>query len=102
EVVGRLGRLVPLRLLLQPLVRIEGMLLALELLLVGKLATSRGGAILCHDVDRVRSGPLSLATFLHAARCARRREPRCETFKVAPLLGRKIARHVTPPGTHRA
>src|SRR5262245_32464782 len=46
EIIVGLGRFVGGRLLLEPLVAVEGMLLALELLLVGELAASLENTIL--------------------------------------------------------
>src|SRR5215831_18099759 len=77
EIVGGLWRLVLPSLLLQPLVGIEGMLLALEILLVRELAAGRRRAVLGLDMDRIGPHGLALATTSeHAARRARGVEAR--------------------------
>ena len=61
EIVGGFRRLVFRRLLLQPLVGVEGMLLALEFFLIGEFAAGGENAILRLDVDGVGSGRLTCA-----------------------------------------
>ena len=71
EIVGGLRRLVVLRLLLQPRIGVERMLLALELFLVGELAARRRRAVLRLEVDRVRPGRLAPCPPGSAPRVAR-------------------------------
>ena len=59
EIVGGLRRLVLLGLLLQPLVGVERVLLALELLLVDELAAGRDRAVLRLEVDGVGADRLA-------------------------------------------
>ena len=101
EIVRGLRRLVLLRLLLQPVVGVERMLLALELLLVGELAARRRDAVLRLEMDRVGSGRLALAAGQRAARRARGVEAGDEAFEIAFLVGGEIAGHVTPPIARR-
>ena len=98
EIVRRLGRFVLARLLLQPLVGVEWMLLALEFLLVGELAAGRRDSSCA--LMWIASGPVGSARpplRSLAARGARRVEAGHEAFEVALLVGREIAGHVTPP-----
>ena len=97
EIVGGLGRRVRFRLLLQPVVGVERMLLALEFFLLGELAAGSRDLVLRLEVDRVGPDGFALAARQGAARRARCVEAGDEAFEVALLLGGEIARHVTPP-----
>ena len=71
EIVRGLRRLVRLGLLLQPVVGIERMLLALELLLLGELAARGRDPVLRLEMDRVGSGRLAALPPGKAPRVAR-------------------------------
>ncbi len=103
EIVGRLRGFVLSGLLLQPLIGVERMLLALEFLLVGKLAAGLDGAVLRFEVDRVGADRLGCGGGgLAVSRRARDLEAGGEALQVALLLGREIAGHgVTPPAPSR-
>src|SRR6185437_482697 len=97
EIIRRHGRGVGPRLLLQPLIGIEGMLFALELLLVGELLARRRDLVLRPDMGSFGTGRFGAR--LVAGRSRTRKAPadasdldaRHEAFEIALLLVAEIA-----------
>ena len=99
EIVRRLGVLVVRRLRLQPVVAVERMQFALELLLFGKLAAGLENAVLGAQMRGVGAGRFGSGRALRGGDAAIRAgglgdlQARNETFQVTLLLGVEIAGH---------
>src|SRR5262249_51055910 len=103
------GRLVGGRLLLQPLVAVEGMLLTLESLLVGELAAGLEDVILCTPMLGIGANELGLhrnsrgrgATAVrrtnNSSSDLRNLQAGCQAFEIALLLRLEITRHRGSP-----
>ena len=88
KIVGRLGRFVLARLVLQPLVAIEWMQFSLEFFLISELATRSQYPVLRLNVDRVRAGRLIGRTSARPlpARSACRVKSRGKTLQITLLI----------------
>src|SRR5262249_15070667 len=113
EIVRRLRRLVLRGLRLQPLVAVEGMQLALELLLVGELAAGREHAVLrapmrgigadrLHGAGRRRGGAATgTRDVARDLRDLGDLQPARQPFEIALLLGLEITGHGNSMGSCR-
>src|SRR5262245_42574168 len=104
EIVVRVGRFVLRYLRLEPLIAVEGMQLALELLRIGKFLSFLDDAILCAQMRGVRADGLCRDRAGSSGGRAGRRcgragnagdlQARHEAFEIALLFRIKIARHI--------
>src|SRR4051812_16190574 len=95
KIIGWLRIFVLRRLLLQPPIGIEGMLLAFEFFLIGELAAGLERTILRAHVLGVGTNRLRLKR-AGATAPARDLQPGGKAFEIALLLGHEIAGHYVP------